>query len=63
MINFLAKTPMVVNTLGSSFQRTIRVRVRAGGKSLYQSIEEILDSDVGMLCDLQGFQDTDSAVR
>lgn len=64
MINFLAKTPMVVNTLGKLVpeEGKARVRVRAGGKACTKYPEAIPDSDVGMLCDLPGFQDTDSAV-
>lgn len=64
MINFLAKTPMCVDTKGKLVPETgkERVKVRAGGQACTKFPEVVANTDIGYLCDLPGFQDTEGVV-
>ncbi len=64
MINMLAKAPMRVDSNGKLVPEFgyERVKVRAGGKACTKFPEVIPGTEIGNLCDLPGFQDTEGAV-
>ena len=64
MINFLARAPMLVDIYGNFIPQDgrERVKVRAGGISVTKFPELVLETEIGDLCDLPGFQDSGGAV-
>jgi len=64
IVNFLARVPMKVDTKGNLVPAdgTGKVRVSYGGHSETKFPKLIADTEVGYLCDLPGFQDSEGAV-
>jgi hypothetical protein len=64
MINFLSGVPMMVDSDGNFMPEAGRGRVdvRSGGHSCTKFPELVLDSEIGDLCDLPGFQDSNGVV-
>ena len=65
MINVLAGTPMMISSSNGHLIPEFgkgRVKVRAGGLSCTKFPELITDTQIGNLCDLPGFQDSEGAI-